>query len=507
MTKLPQTLITFVTLLATQLAWSFPMDVSYFKKGNPLIDQDITVSTLDNYFISTDKFRIMRNDYQFEITTAFGLGEAGADGKTELKPYEGKEATSFEDETLDFLPSDIRFGASNLTYWLGKTVDKIIDLGYLGSKKLNIKVYSHCKDMLNAYYNPVENLICVGHLHETLGKESLEGMASLAWDADVIVHELGHGVYNNLITMTRNNYVSFGNDMVSAMNEGQADFMAHVVTGAEILAPWMMNLAKEYYKKVMPHVYPYVKDRQGLRRIANDFKLDTHFFGEIHDDGSVIAGALQKVSDRIGKDKSFNIWLETITRIHEANNFYDFGKIMEEVDDAQNFGANKQAIQESFEAHAIYGNEEMIEGDLETTSKIVDDKESLKSILKVLGIDSEETLNQLTENNNGNGKLDKGECISLEVSFRNTSAKDLVGLEVFVPKHMVPKGLSNQGQNRNYLGFLKPGKVYPEKVQYENQRRPWFYVCATEDFTEEQTLPVFVRNSGENTVKIDVKIN
>jgi hypothetical protein len=498
--------LVFTALLGPAVTLANFLDVSYFKNGNPLNDSDVTVSSLNGYFISTDKFKIVRSDYQFEITTAFGLGDPQENGKPELKPYEGSEEIRYE-ETLDFDSSDVRFGASNLTYWLGKTVDKIVDLGYLGSKKLDIKVYSHCKDMLNAYYSPVDNVICVGHLHKTLGKESLEGMASLAWDADVIVHELGHGVYNNLTTMTRNNYVSFGNDMVSAMNEGQADFMAHVVTGAEILAPWMMNMAKEYYKKIAPHVYPYVKDKQGLRHIANDFKLNTHFFGEIHDDGSVIAGALQKVADKIGKETSLNIWLETITRIHEANNFYDFGKIMEQVDEEQNNGVNKQAIEESFKDHAIYGNPEMLEGDIVAEAKIVDDKETLIEILKSLGIDKEETLNQLTENNNGNGQLDKNECISLEVAFKNVSDKDLVGLEVFIPKHMVPKGLSNQGQNRNYLGFLKPGITFPIEVNYKNKRRPWFYVCATEDFEQEQTLPVFVRNSGENTVKIEVKIN
>ncbi|MFZ8934927.1 MAG: hypothetical protein ACO2ZP_13625, partial [Bacteriovoracaceae bacterium] len=224
--------LVLAVLLNPMTIWANFLDVSYFVKGNPLIDTNATTSSLDGYFISTDKFKIVRSDYQFEITTAFGLGDPQEDGKPELKPYEGPEETIYN-ETLEFSPSDVRFGASNLTYWLGKTVDKIIELGYLGSKKLNIKVYSHCKDMLNAYYSPVDNVICVGHLHKTLGKDSLEGMASLAWDADVIVHELGHGVYGNLTTMTRNNYVSFGNDMVSAMNEGQADFMAHVVTGAE----------------------------------------------------------------------------------------------------------------------------------------------------------------------------------------------------------------------------------------------------------------------------------
>ena len=498
--------LVLAVLLNPMTIWANFLDVSYFVKGNPLIDTNATTSSLDGYFISTDKFKIVRSDYQFEITTAFGLGDPQEDGKPELKPYEGPEETIYN-ETLEFSPSDVRFGASNLTYWLGKTVDKIVELGYLGSKKLNIKVYSHCKDMLNAYYSPVDNVICVGHLHKTLGKDSLEGMASLAWDADVIVHELGHGVYGNLTTMTRNNYVSFGNDMVSAMNEGQADFMAHVVTGAEILAPWMMNMAKEYYRKTAPHIYPYVKDKQGLRHITNDFKLNTHFFGEIHDDGSVIAGALQKVADKIGKETALDIWLETITRIHEANNFYDFGKIMEQVDEEHNFGVNKQYIEESFKAHAIYGNPEMLEGDITAEAKIVDKKEELIEILKSLGIDKEETLNQLTANNNGNGQLDKDECISLEVAFKNVSDKDLVGLEVFIPKHMVPKGLSNQGQNRNYLGFLKPGVTFPEKPNYKNKRRPWFYVCATEEFTPEQTLPIFVRNSGENTVKIDVKIN
>lgn len=489
--------------MASSLALAIPLEISYFEEGNPLEGASVTTEVLDGYYISSDKSKILRNDLQFEITTAFGVGEE--EGKTVFIPYAGKEKATY-DEDLFFGSTDLRFGASNLTYWLGKTVDQILELGFLQTKKLDIKVYSHCKDMLNAYFHPGENYICVGHLHKSLGRESLDGMAGLAWDADVIVHELGHGVYNNLITMTTNNYISFQNDMINAMNEGQADFMAHVVTGTEVLAPWMMNITKEYYKKFYPRYFQYVKDKKGLREISNDYKLNTHFYGEIHDDGSVLAGALHKVAKKVGKKESFKLWLETITRIHEANNFYDFGKIMEQVDQEQNFGQNKAAIVESFEEHSIYGNPDMLEGDLEIETKIIDDKENITIILKALGIEDEDTLKKLTETNNGNGKLDAGECVSLELAFKNVSDRDLVGLEVFVPNHVVPKGIANSGQNRNYIGFLKPGDVFPQSINPANKRRPWFYVCAGEEFNDDLKLPLFVRNSGENTIKLEAPV-
>lgn len=477
----------------------------YFKTGNAT-NLETVMKSIKGYTFSIDKSKVIRTDGQFEVTSAVGI-KSNDKGESVFVPYEGPDEAKFIEESLDFDPSDIRFGAANLTYWLGKTIEDVRSFGFLKTKKMNMKVYSHCQDMLNAYFNPKENNICVGHLHQSLGRDARNGMASLSWDADVIVHEMGHGIFQHLSTMTENNYVSFGNDMIGAMNEGQADFFSHVVTGTENLAPWMMTLAKDYYKKFAPRVYEMVKDAKALRAIKNDLRLNSNFFGEIHDDGSILAGTLTDLADKIGPKKVFNLWLNTITKINEANNYFDHGMTMLDLDEQLYQGANRSDILQVLTDRGIFGNDPIVEGDIEVKSKIIDDPKIVTEILKSLGLSDESIITSITSKLNGNGKMDPGECTSVELQFHNKSDKLMVGLELFVPAHMVPEGISSQGQNRNFLGLIPPGKSFPTEINVMNSRRPWLFICSDEQFDEAKPLPIIIRNSGEDFLVVNVKMN
>lgn len=492
------------TLLAYQ-ANSADLRLGFLKTGNAhSTEQDFSYS--DNYRISVDGNKILRRDLQFEVTSALGVSKDDK-GKSVLIPYAGTEEVKFNSNDLSFTTGDIRFGASNLTYWLGKTVDMAQDQGFLRSKKMDIKVYSHCQDMLNAYFHPKENHICVGHLHKSLGRTAHNGMASLSWDADVIVHEMGHGIFNHLITMSQNNYLSFGNDMLRAMNEGQADFMAHVVTGTDELAPWMMTLTKSYYKKFNPKVYDQVKNKKALRPIKNTLRLDSDYFGEIHDDGSIIAGALYDLANTIGKENALKLWLGTVTNIHEANNYFDHGQIMLERDQAEFNGRHHQDIIESFSKHGIFGNDALEEGDISIKARIVDKPKYMTYILESLGIKDKKVIEEFTNKLNSNGKIDKDECVSVELEFTNESNKLLVGLEMFLPTTSVPKGLKSEGQNRNFLGSIKSGQAFPKEINLMNKRRPWILLCADENFDPSKPLPITLKSSSEGYTTISINLN
>lgn len=493
-----------ISLFTSNMAYSQFMDISFFKKGNPALDKEVITQQIEGYYISDDKTKILRHDNQFEVTTSYEVDDSKGGA---IVPYKGTEEVTYKD-TLSFPSSDIRYGASNLTYWAGKAVDTILDLGFLKTNKLNTKILSHCQNNLGAWYEAKRNIICVGHYHDKLGRDSLDGMASLAWDADVVIHELAHGIYNHLNTMGEKKYWSAYNDLLGAMNEGQADFIAHVITGTEMLAPWMIKIKKEYYQKHEPRFYFQVADKQELRKISNNYRMDNYFKAEIHQDGSILAGALHKIAEKIGKNESLKIWLESIPRIQEENNYYDIGKIMEQVDQEQNFGQNQDSIIEAFEKHSIYGNPELLEGDIELETTIIDDHKKMMKIVRAIGVNwYTEYVREKTLNNNGNGQLEKGECGSLEFAFKNVSDKNLIGLEVLIPIHLFPPGIKNEDQNRAYMGFINSNDKYPQTINLQDPSRPWIIICTTEDYKKNLKIPIFLRNSGKNTIKLEAVVN
>lgn len=489
--------------LTSHVAVADTLTFSILKSGNAT-SLEKEIQKVEHFSVSSDQTKLNRSDKQFNITTSFAL-EDGPTGETVVVPYSGTENTKYDGQSLDYELKDLRFGAANLAVWLGRTVDQVKDLGFLQNKPMDMAIYTHCQDMLNAYFNPRDNLICIGHLMKTLGRDAVGGMASMAWDADVVVHEMGHGVFQHVSTMTQDNYFSFGNDMLGAMNEGQADFFAHTITGTVELAPWMMNLAKEYFKVKNPAVYERIKDERALRVINNEYLLDQDSFGEIHDDGRIFAGALYDLSKKIGKKPALQLWLTAVSKIQEASNFYDHAQFVLQADEELNGGKNKQVITEAFKRRGIFGNAAIKDGDVEVAAKVMDKRKEVAQMLRDLGI-GEAMIYEITAALNGNGKIDKGECVSLELSFKNPLTTDLVGAELFVPKHKIPKGLVNQGQNRSYLGLVKAGKTVPEKLELANPMRPWLFMCADKDFNPATPLPVIVRTSSEGYVEIPVKI-
>jgi len=488
-----------------QITFAEDLDFTFFKNGSAT-DATLETQLINTFNISTDETKLLRSDEHLKVTTSF-LIKKDETGKNVVAPYEGQEDTKYDSTALTFETKDRRFGAINLAFWLGKTVDKVKDMGFLATKKMEIDVYSHCADMANAYFDPKNNRICVGHLFDTLGRNALGGMASAAMDADVVVHELGHGIFQHLITMSRGHYFSFGNDMLGAMNEGQADFMAYTVTGATNFAPWMMNLVKEYYKKKKPRIYDLLKDEKYLRVINNTYNLSRDSFGEIHDDGRIFAGVLFDLAQALGNDEALKLWLTATSKIHEASSFYDHGLFVKQADQELNGGKNADAIDQVFTDRGIFGNKDLVKEDITVQVKVLDNPLYVNFILKEQLRVNPEFVDQLVAKLNSNGTLDKGECAPVELTFKNQSDHDLVGLEFFVPTHLLPEGLSSEGQNRNYLGLVKQGESMPKKLNVMNLSRPWILLCANKNnYDVDKTFPVVVKSSAEGFVKLDLSL-
>jgi len=133
-----------------------------------------------------------------------------------------------------------------------------------------------------------------------------EGGVDDAEDADVILHEMGHGIQD---------WITNGNDsQVNGLGEGIGDYWA--VSYSRSLNQWP-STAEEYN---------WVFNWDGHNewwdgRVVNTTKLyPSGLDGEVHDDGEIWAAASMQVYDAIGKTKSDTAFLEGIANTTSTTN-------------------------------------------------------------------------------------------------------------------------------------------------------------------------------------------
>ena len=434
------------------------------------------------------KSSLARTDGQFQVTSYYG---------------ERVEGKSFS-EDLRYEFSDTMFGAVNTAYWMGKLVNEIKAQDFLIKQKMNISVDAHCENKTNAYFSPIMNAVCLGHLYYTLGKKALNGAASTAWDADVSVHELAHGVFHHLNSMPNvlnRNYFSYGNDLLGALNEGQADYQAHVVTGTDMIAPWFMNMFKAYILKVNPEAYDSVKEEKGLRNLKSSrtFKNAKDFGGEIHSDGEIFAATFYDLGHVVGLKKFYKIWLEAISKLTEEDNVHAMAQHLLRADRLLFEGTHQEAMKALFETRGWMGNTH--HEDAQVLLKVTDTPEEVDQAINAgrrRGIPWESGAVEP----NGNGRLDPGECTPIELAIKNNGQSDLVAVEVFFPKSEQPKGLSIATSTRIYLGVAAGQAISPQTANRTDIRRPWLYACADESFDNTQPLKVILRDATEASPRV-----
>jgi hypothetical protein len=439
-------------------AWGFPTDAS-----SESVEETIRETPIGNTKVDDKDLKLIHTTGQYYVTSTYGA--------------ETENLTFTSPSDLRFPPDDSRFAMVNTDYWINQSIERIIGLKFLSGKEMNIEVDAECEEMDNAHFSPVDNKICLGYLFGGPEKRKyMKGMAGAAWDGDVVVHEFGHGVFHHLNTMPKIDsrlYFSSGNDLQGAMDEGQADFQAYGITANKKMASWFMYTITEGKENV-------------LRVIDNDFNIQKNVFREVHADGRIFAGALYDLSRAIGAEETLRLWLSAVPKIQEVDNFYQYAKYMIESDQNLNGGKNESAIRAAFTGRGIIGNAPVTKSSVQVLVKVVDDPEIVAAIAKLFKFPKNFPVP------NGDGELDPGECVFVELGLKNVSGKDLVGLEIFVPNGMLPQGVRNVAATRTYLGNLKTGASFPQTADITNRRRPYLFVCADKTFRKGDEMRVMV---------------
>lgn len=177
-------------------------------------------------------------------------------------------------------------------YHVNQTQEYIQQLGFteVNNESQDFSVDTYAGD--NSFYDPSADMITMG-----------EGGVDDAEDAEVIWHEYGHAIQDDIVP-------GYGeSEQAGAIGEGFGDYWAVTMSvpvskGFEL--PCVMDWDATSYTTTEPHC---------LRRTDGN-KTTDDIVGQVHDDGEIWSRALWDIHQALGRDKANRVILE-------ATFFYD----------------------------------------------------------------------------------------------------------------------------------------------------------------------------------------
>ncbi|MFH1464694.1 MAG: hypothetical protein ABIO70_09940, partial [Pseudomonadota bacterium] len=149
-----------------------------------------------------------------------------------------------------------------------------------------------------------------------------QGTVDLAYDADVLQHEFGHGVVDDLCDINAELDYPIAFDQygmhpaVHALNEGMADYWSSTFQGDACSA--------EYFGSAF--------GLECLRDLDNDTKTPDDILGEAHEDGKIVGGTCWAVREVLGAEVADDAIYGALGTLTSGPTFLEYGEaILEQV--------------------------------------------------------------------------------------------------------------------------------------------------------------------------------
>lgn len=176
-----------------------------------------------------------------------------------------------------------------------------------------------------------------------------QGTIDLAYDADVIQHEFGHGIVDDLCDINAEldypiSFDQYGlHSAPHAVNEGMADYWSSTFQGDACSA--------EYFGSAF--------GQDCLRDLDNDRETPGDLLGEAHEDGMIVGGTLWAVREAVGADVADDIIYGALGSLSSAPTFLEYATAVDEhaavlADSGQLDQADLDAIASIFEERGWY---------------------------------------------------------------------------------------------------------------------------------------------------------
>ncbi|HWD83383.1 MAG TPA: M4 family metallopeptidase [Kribbella sp.] len=202
-----------------------------------------------------------------------------------IKEAKGGIAQS-KTNTFVYQRANDKFEQVMVYYHINQTQEYIHQLGFteVNNESQDFSVDTYAGD--NSFYDPSTDMITTG-----------EGGVDDAEDAEVIWHEYGHAIQDDVVP-------GFGeSEQAGAIGEGFGDYWAvtnSVPVSKGFNLPCVMDWDATSYTTDEPHC---------LRR-TDGTKTTDDIDGEVHDDGEIWSRALWDIQQSLGRDKADKLILE-----------------------------------------------------------------------------------------------------------------------------------------------------------------------------------------------------
>ncbi|HEU4946199.1 MAG TPA: M4 family metallopeptidase [Kribbella sp.] len=191
------------------------------------------------------------------------------------------------DNDFRYKRDDDRFEQVMAYYQVNQTQEYIHQLGFtdVNNESQDFQINTYKGD--NSFYDPSKDVITMG-----------EGGVDDAEDAEVIWHEYGHAIQDDVVP-------GFGETLeAGSIGEGFGDYWAvtmSVPVSKNFNLPCVMDWDATSYTSTVPHC---------LRR-TDTGKTTDDIVGEVHADGEIWSNALWDVHGALGRDKANQVILES----------------------------------------------------------------------------------------------------------------------------------------------------------------------------------------------------
>ena len=255
-------------------------------------------------------------------------------------------------------------------------------------------------EMTNAFYGDFDG---DGQPDVSFG-QSPDGI-DFGYDADVIYHELGHGVVDAVSAVGFVSADTYGMDWApGSLNEGTADVFAMILTGD----PQMAEYAGSFDGRTEP-----IRDLEAPRTCPESL------WGEVHADGELWGALLWGIQERLGPDVTAELLWGALTSWSAPPTWPQAG----------------QSLRDS--AKALYSVGFLDAADRDRVYDAIDDAGLLTCTERVISLDSGEPVQQLAVNlglTEDYGEVPLGSQFSLIVPERGDSVRlRVLGFESEAP--------------------------------------------------------------------------
>lgn len=292
--------------------------------------------------------------------------------------------------SLQYSPTTPEFRQLNAFFNANNLLNFVRGLGSSLASMGTLKLNAHCNEANNAYFQPGTGNICLGFVDVGGGKK-----VWAADDADVTIHEVGHGVNHALSSTTTMN----STHEAGAIDEGIADYWALTLMNDARLSEWFLGaIGPAYIRDATQNIiYP-----TGLRH-------------EIHDDSRILSQTLWALRDSgsLGRAKTDQLVRRAMSALVPGARFNNFYREFYDAASGPGYsGADLTFIQNAFAARGLHRAD--VATGMTLSSSVA------PGVKQVYVVDDHAFPFQ--QNGNCDGTLDVGETALVIVNLENPNA-------------------------------------------------------------------------------------